>query len=155
MEILKKKSYRSLHLKMWKCCKFPNILISIVIYKKQNNSPTQWCWLMHCRITEALHPWRSMQLLRGNCRIIVPPLSWPFMKTPTEYFAAAAGKLSGLCSGRKILLLFCFNFLIFRNVNVLKNLLSFLSVQNLRKDHVCCFWLLQTECCKIVTTDCF
>lgn len=77
------------------------------------------------------------------------------MKTPTEYFAAA-GNLSDLCSGRKILLPFWFNFLSFRNVNGLRNLVSFLSVQNLKKDHDYCFWLLETKGFgEIVTAHCF
>lgn len=139
-------------LKVLQISKYSN---SIMSCNKENNSPTHCCWLMHCRITEALHPWRIIQLLRGNCRIIDPPFSWPFMKTPTEYFAAAAGKISELCSGRKILLLFCFNVLILKNVNGLRNLLSFLSVQNLKKGHVYCFWLLHTEGYKIVAADCF
>jgi len=75
------------------------------------------------------------------------------MKTPTEDFAAV-GNLSDLCSGRKTLLPFWFNFLSFRNVNGLRNIMSFLSVQNLKKD--CCFWLLQTKGFgKIVTADLF
>lgn len=126
------------NLKMLQISKYSNSTVSC---KKENNSPTHWCWLMHCRITETWHPWRIIQLLRGNCRIIVPPFTWPFMKTPTEYFVAAAGKLFELCSSRKILLLFCFSVLIFRNVNGLRNLESFLSVQNLKKDHIYCFWV--------------
>lgn len=126
----------------------------MVSCKKENNSPTH-CNADSCRITKALLPWNIMQLLRGNCRIFIPPSSGLFMKTPTEYFAAA-GNLSDLCSGRKIILSFWFNFLSLRNVNGLRNLISFLSVQNLKKDQDCCFWLLQTKgFTKKVTADCF